>query len=156
FTATNTADSGDGSLRQAILDADNDSGPSTILFAIPGHDHTITPTSPLPDITTPTTLEGTTQAGHQAELLGSRGDGLRFIQADGGVDGLTISGFTRGIYAPVTRLFSMTDDKIVDNQTGVYVDRIYTATVTDCRMSGNGVGLDLNGAGNKIVIGNHF
>jgi parallel beta-helix repeat protein len=158
FTVTNTADSGDGSLRQAILDADNDSGPNTILFALPAHDHTITPTSPLPDITTPTTLDGTTQAGRRVELLGSGGDGLRFIQVDGGVDGLTISGFTRGIYDRASRNLSMTDDKITGNQTGVYMQENDAATVTDCNISGNGVGLDFYwaGAGNKNVIGNHF
>ena len=36
FTVTNTNDSGAGSLRQAILDANSGAGPHTIQFAIPG------------------------------------------------------------------------------------------------------------------------
>jgi hypothetical protein len=155
FTVTNTADSGDGSLRQAILDADNDSGPNTILFAIPGHDHTITPTSPLPNITTPTTLDSTTQPGHRVELVGpGSGDGL-FLLMDGGVDGLVVRGFGRGIRSAVGNNLSLTDDKITGNQTGVYSETRSTETVTDCNISGNGVGLDLTST-DKIVIGNHF
>ena len=42
-------DSGAGSLRQAILDANSSAGPHTIQFAIPGAGvHTITPLTPLP------------------------------------------------------------------------------------------------------------
>ena len=36
FTVTTTADSGAGSLRQAITDANSSAGPHTIQFAIPG------------------------------------------------------------------------------------------------------------------------
>jgi len=49
FTVTNTNDSGPGSLRQAILDANGNPGLDTIQFAIPGPGvHTITPLTPLP------------------------------------------------------------------------------------------------------------
>src|SRR5207248_8763451 len=51
FTVTNTNDSGTGSLRQAILDA-NSGGGGTIAFNIPGTGvHTISPLSALPTIT---------------------------------------------------------------------------------------------------------
>ena len=44
FTVTNTNDSGAGSLRQAILDANANPGGDTIAFGIPGAGvHTITP-----------------------------------------------------------------------------------------------------------------
>ena len=48
FTVTNTDDTGPGSLRQAILDANAAPGLDTIAFNIPGAGvHTITPTSGL-------------------------------------------------------------------------------------------------------------
>ncbi len=44
FTVTTAADSGAGSLRQAILDANANAGADTIAFDIPGSGiHTITP-----------------------------------------------------------------------------------------------------------------
>src|SRR5262245_13943960 len=64
FTVINTDDSGAGSLRQAILDANGNPGPDTIDFAIPGSGvHTISPVTPLPAITEPVTIDGYTQAG---------------------------------------------------------------------------------------------
>src|SRR5262245_30761399 len=65
FTVTNIADSGPGSLRQAILDADAATGGrQTIEFAIPGPGvQTIAPTSPLPAITAPVLIDGFSQPG---------------------------------------------------------------------------------------------
>src|SRR5437763_34552 len=52
FTVANRNDMGDGSFRQAILDANRIPGLDTIAFAIPGAGvHTIAPTFPLPAIT---------------------------------------------------------------------------------------------------------
>jgi hypothetical protein len=70
FTVTNTADSGPGSLRQAIFDTSSSAGPHTIQFAIPGGGvHTITPITPFPTITQPTTIDGYTQAGSSPNTL---------------------------------------------------------------------------------------
>ncbi len=70
FTVTNANDSGAGSLRQAILDANSSAGPHTIQFAIPGAGvHTITPGTPLPVITSSTTIDGYTQAGSSPNTL---------------------------------------------------------------------------------------
>jgi hypothetical protein len=65
FNVTNTNDSGNGSLRTAILDANANPGADSIAFDIPGTGpFTITPTSaPLPIITDPVTIDGTTQRG---------------------------------------------------------------------------------------------
>jgi hypothetical protein len=62
---TNSADSGAGSLRQAILDANANADHNLIRFAIPGScgSQGILLLSPLPDITTPVTIDGYTQAG---------------------------------------------------------------------------------------------
>jgi hypothetical protein len=63
FTVTNTNDSGTGSLRQAILDA-NSMGGGTIQFTIPGSGvHTISPITVLPTITQTVTIDGYTQSG---------------------------------------------------------------------------------------------
>src|SRR5713101_7823157 len=52
LTVSNTGDSGAGSLRQAILDANNTNGLDTIVFQIPGSGvHTIAPATALPDVT---------------------------------------------------------------------------------------------------------
>src|SRR5438067_2350340 len=50
YTVTNTSDSGAGSLRQAILDANANAGADTIQFSIStqGSQQTISPTSALP------------------------------------------------------------------------------------------------------------
>ena len=53
FTVTNTNDSGAGSLRQAILDANANAGADTIAFNIGSGIQTIGFSSKLPDITDP-------------------------------------------------------------------------------------------------------
>jgi parallel beta-helix repeat protein len=64
YTVTSTADSGAGTLRQAILDANANPGPDTIAFNIVGSGvHTIAVASALPGISGPTTLDGYTQPG---------------------------------------------------------------------------------------------
>src|SRR5438105_12212416 len=64
FTVINTGDSGAGSFRQAITDANNNAGLDTIAFNIPGSGiHTITPTTDLPTIADPVIIDGYTQPG---------------------------------------------------------------------------------------------
>ncbi len=65
FEVTTTADSGPGSLRQAILDSNSTAGgTNTIDFAIPGAGvQTIALASPLPPITASVLIDGTTQPG---------------------------------------------------------------------------------------------
>lgn len=69
FTVTNTNNSGPGSLSQAISDANNNPGADAIEFNIPGPARTISPTSPLPTITTAVTIDGTTQPGFSGQPL---------------------------------------------------------------------------------------
>src|SRR4051812_2959067 len=59
FVVSNTDDSGPGSLRQAILDANADTGSDVIDFDIPGIAvHTIMPKSELPAITDSVLIDG--------------------------------------------------------------------------------------------------
>jgi len=67
FTVTNTLDSGPGSLRQAILDANAASGMDSIHFNIPGAGpHQILVNTQLPGITSPVLIDGYTQPGSGA------------------------------------------------------------------------------------------
>src|SRR5262249_46635209 len=62
YAVTTTADSGPGSLRQAILEAN--ATPGTIDFAIPGPGvQTIVPTASLPPIISPVLIDGFSQPG---------------------------------------------------------------------------------------------
>lgn len=89
FIVTSTADSGPGSLRQAILDSDTATGgTNTIAFDIPGPgEQTIAPLSPLPAITASVLIDGTSQPGYAGTPLIAV-SGL----AGGNPDSLVISG----------------------------------------------------------------
>jgi hypothetical protein len=69
FNVTNTSDSGAGSLRQAITDANANAGVDTIAFNVTGAGCdgagvcTITPATQLPIITSPVLIDGYTQSG---------------------------------------------------------------------------------------------
>src|SRR5215470_13397697 len=82
FTVLNTDDTGAGSLRQAITDANALGGTNTIAFAIPGGGvHTIAvPNTALPSVTSPLVVDGTTQPGYSGspliELHGNLNNGL--------------------------------------------------------------------------------
>jgi len=101
---TNTNDSGQGSLRQAILDVNTQANaqPIGIVFRIPGNSvQTITPVSALPTLTQPTILDGTTQPGYQTTPLielngtnaGNPANGLDVAGGSSTVAGLVINRF---------------------------------------------------------------
>ena len=101
FTVTTDADSGAGSLRQAILDANANPGADAIHFNIAGGGP-IVPTSELPDVTDAVTIDGTTQPGFAGTpiitLVGQNAgpaDGLTIASpAPSTVRGLAIIAFT--------------------------------------------------------------
>ena len=67
YTVTSTADSGAGTLRQAILDANANPGADTIAFNIVGSGvHTIAPASACRRSRDPVTIDGYTQPGSSA------------------------------------------------------------------------------------------
>ena len=79
LVVTNTNNAGSGSLRQAILDSNADSGDrDTIVFNIPGSGvRTITPLTALPLITQPVVIDGTTQPGYAGTpVIELNGNGL--------------------------------------------------------------------------------
>jgi len=79
FTVTSTADSGAGSLREAINDANADGAHDTIAFNIAGSGpHTIAISSTLPAITSQATIDGYTQTGALVNTL-PIGQGLNTV-----------------------------------------------------------------------------
>ena len=100
FLVTNVNDSGAGSLRQAILNANASSGTDAISFGIPSAEgQTITLASPLPAITDPVSISGATQPGFAGtpivELNGNgiTGSGLTVSAANTTLSGLVINRF---------------------------------------------------------------
>ena len=72
FMVTTAADNGPGTLRQAILDANNNAGADSIHFNIPGSAvPTISLLSALPAITETVSIDGTTQPAGLVEIEGS-------------------------------------------------------------------------------------
>ena len=147
FAVTTTADSGPGSLRQAILDANANPGADTIAFAIgaTGSQQTIQPASALPIITGPVTIDGWSQGGAgysgpplielNGALAGSSVKGLHITAGSSTVRGLVINGFTgsfaAGIYLQTgggNWIYgnyigtNFAGDTRVANQRGIWID----------------------------------
>jgi hypothetical protein len=97
FTVVNTNNSGAGSLRQAILDANASAGFDTIAFNIPGAGvHTITPTSQVPTITDTATIDGYTQPGTSPNTQLTSDDAVLLIEINGESSGDGYGLFTDG------------------------------------------------------------
>ena len=95
FTVTNTNDSGPGSLRQAILDANARLGTTdTIWFSIPGSGlRSITLLTGLPAITDPVVIDATIQLGFVGTpIVELNGNGLSGAGLDISAGGTTIRG----------------------------------------------------------------
>ena len=96
YTVTNTNDSGPGSLRQAILDANANPGADVIEFNIAGGGpYEIEPITDLPTITDPLTIDGSTQPGfagtaiiHIDRSAANNADSWNLVASN--VNGLTI------------------------------------------------------------------
>ena len=151
FVVTTTADSGPGSFRQAITDANaslNDPfDPDTIVFNIPGTGvHTITPLSPLPAITDPVTIDASGPDGVtpsvelDGSLAGAGADGLEFASTDS-----IFASFVTGFYI---NSFSGNGIHITGNSNGVGLN--YIGLDPSGAAAGNG------GAGILIESSNNF
>ncbi len=107
YTVTNTSDSGAGSLRQAILDANANAGADTINFNIAGTGvHTITLSTALATITGQVTINATTESDFAGTPLivltdgaGTVTDGFLLGSGSDGssIRGFVIQGFSNGI-----------------------------------------------------------
>jgi hypothetical protein len=145
FTVTNTADSGAGSLRQAILDANANAGADTIAFNIPGSGpFVITPLPPgLPAMTGSTTVDGTTQPGYAGapivEIANFSGAGLKLQGGSSTVRGIVVRGMNTGISV---------------ESSGNHVEGCYVGTdVTGTVAAANGTGVSIQAGANGNTIG---
>ena len=168
YTVTTTADSGAGSLRQAILDANANAGLDTIAFDISGTGpHTIAPSSPLPDITGAVTIDGYTQPGSSPNTNGaglpdnsvhaivldgtSAGAGARGLRVYQGGGGSTIRGL-------VIRSFSAQGIVLENTGGGNTVEGCFVGTdAAGTAAFGNGAGIhildDGSGEVNDVIGG---
>lgn len=84
----NTLDSGTGSLRHAIVDANVSIGHDVITFNIPGIGvQTIQPLTALPTITDPVTIDGYSQPGSSFNTLAGPNNAVLKIELDGSLAG---------------------------------------------------------------------
>ena len=149
FTVVTTSDSGAGSLRQAVLDANNNPGADTIVFQLTGtKPFTISLASALPVVSTPMTIDGTTQAGYSnapvVELNGAgAGSGAVGLQLDPGASGSTVLGLAINRFNGPGLLLNGPTNVIQGNFIGTDI------TGTVARGNG-GYGIDVKSAGNQI------
>jgi parallel beta helix pectate lyase-like protein len=149
FTVTNTNDSGAGSLRQAILDANaNGVSRDTIAFNIAGGpfdvQFTILPASPLPAITQPIFIDGTTQPGFA-------GVPSVFIDGSsaGSARGLDISGSNSEVRGIGITSFSLAGIRIFGG-TNSFVRGTYVGVTPDWGVAANGIGIEVYGQNHVI------
>jgi trimeric autotransporter adhesin len=155
FTVTNTNDSGAGSLRQAIIDANAAGGTDTIAFNIAGTGvHTINLLSALPVITGTVILDATTDDSYAAN--GNRAaivlDGNNLVGAgltlNATAGGSTITGLVvRDFDGAGIRIASGSDDHtIVGNHIGA-LDHTGAYVAGE---ENTGSGIDILGSDNRI------
>jgi len=183
FSVTITDDSGPGSLRQAILDANAATEPAAIDFQIgSGGPETIYPLSALPEITNSVTIDGTSQPGYpgfplitiNGSLAGSGVDGLTIAGGNSTVRGMDLVAFSGSGIVLKTNGGDVIDSSIVgtdfeghtglgNSVSGVLIDDVSgnvigTSLATGNVLSGNdgGAGLAIfgSGASNNLVQDN--
>lgn len=140
YTVTNTNNTGSGSLRQAITDANSASDIDVIEFSIGSGTATIQPLSPLPVIINPVTIDGTSQPGYSGspiiEISGSSAGSSLGIRVTGNGSGSSLIGL-------VINRFSAQ---------GIFIDT-GNVTVKNCYVGTDLTGqLDYGNGGDGIAI----
>jgi hypothetical protein len=142
FSVTNTNNSGCGSLRQAILDANANPGADTISFQIGTGEKAIQLTSALPAITDVVTIDGTTQPGFS---------GTPIIILDGSgvttppINGLSITAGSSVVRGLVINRFSGNGINITTNGGNIIEGNfigVNQSGTADLGNAGHGVGVD--------------
>ncbi len=127
FMVTNDGDEGPGTLRQAILDANANSGADTINFAIDTGAVIINLFSDLPDIADPVIIDGTTQPGFAGTPL------------------ITVANFGIKITGG--------DSTVRSLETGIVLENGGGNTVVGCRLAGLADGVLVNNSPNNHIGG---
>jgi len=147
YFVTSKANSGAGTLRQAILDANANAGHDTIQFNITGGTpYNITPTEALPAITDPVLIDGTTQPGWVGEpLVGVVGSSA------GNVNGLVIQTIGCEIRALAINRFQGNGIQIQGHSNIVAGCFLGTTLAGTARAANDGAGVTIvQGAWNRI------
>jgi hypothetical protein len=150
FTVLNTNDSGPGSLRQAILDANGAAGADTIAFAIPGTGvHTISPLSFLPALTDDAgvTIDGYTQPGSSRNTLAVGNDAVLAVEINGAAAGDSTSGIA--VRSSTNLIRGLVIDRF---DTAIRVDRGTGNTVTGCFIGTDPAGTSSQPNRNGIAV----
>jgi titin len=181
YYVTNTNDSGLGSLRQAITNANAHAGHDVIDFDIAGTGPwTISVATPLPIITDPVTIDATTVSGYAGsplvDLDGSATSGAAGLEVTSGgtvITGLSVTGFysavefAGGSYDQLTAswigltpsLTSGTNSVGVEVVSGSHADTVGSSHAGKGDViSYNGYGVFISGAGSgrNVVIGDEI
>lgn len=158
FTVTNTNDLGPGSLRQAIINSNAAGpGPNTIRFNIAGvPPFLIFPTTQLPTITVPVTINGLTQPGTSQNTLPTADNAVQTIVVNGFFqpvgNGLTVAADGCVIKSIVVNNFAAANLELDSNNNtvqGCFFGVDATGTIA-------GTGLDVNiliQGGNNLIGG---
>jgi uncharacterized repeat protein (TIGR01451 family) len=169
---TNNGDSGPGSLRQAITDANTNTGGDTIRFNLPSGQLTISPLTPLPTLTDSGTLiDGTSQpnfnttTGRPSVILtgsqlpaNSQGSGITITGGNCTVKGLVINSFG-GITSAGITISGSPGDLVQDCYIGTSANGLSAAGnggdgidvgANNCTIGGSGV------LGRNVISGNTF
>ncbi len=178
FVVSTTGDTGAGSLRQAILDANAAAGTDTITFAIADTGvPQITPATNLPTITDAVDVDATTQTpAGRVELTGTTTTGFAIATSGVTIRGFVINGFTTaGIAVGSGGSATIAGNYIGTNVAGTASASPASAagiTITSAGgtqiggytaadrnvLSGNGTGISVSGvaASANVVVGNYI
>ncbi len=152
YTVSNTNNSGGGSLRQAILDANSAAGADSIVFNLGVGTPIINLTSALPAITGPVIISGNTGGATRVELNGAG--------AGANANGLTINASNCVIERLVINRFTGVGIQIASTVSGLVVTSVGSNTIKGCIIgldssgtiaSANNVGVEIVGSSNNTI-----
>jgi hypothetical protein len=139
FTVSNVNDSGPGSLRQAILDANASPGTDTINFNIPGSGvQTIALTDALPVFTGPVAINGFSQPGSSANSLLNGDNSVHLIRLDG-ID------ITNGLPAGLSFAAGSDGSSVRGLVIVRFSQAIAANEISNLTIAGNWIGMDVDG-----------
>src|SRR5215217_1709133 len=147
FTVTDAGDSGPGTLRQAIADANLTTDPDDIGFSLGAGPHTIAPTSALPQISEEVAITAPTSSG------------LPLITLSGGSVGGSLTGLVFAVGSKNSSLTGLRVSAWTGNGVGVNANAV---AISSCVIETNGVGVSVAGAdavqigpgGRNVISGN--
>jgi parallel beta-helix repeat protein len=146
FTVTTTADSGAGSLRQALINANTAPGPDVVEFNLPGPGvQTIALLTALPEITNSVAINGYSQPGSSTNSNSfGRMDAVLLVRLDG-------RGISNGL--PAALRFNAASGSSVRGLVMVrFAFGIEIYDSSNVTVAGNSIGLDVDGIARGMIF----